>query len=1104
MIWRTTNQIFDHMKKALFTILAGAAVILAGCNKEADKTPEQKLGKTYSITATIENPATRSVASLNETTDKYDFSWEEGEMIGVVPDGYSTVLEFQLAEGSDDTFTYEAKGDDPEYKSFGLAVTPLDALQPESSVVSYDVVLGGSYTMGQSNAVMVAGTPVTQGDGTQKFSFKHLAALVRVTYENIPEGVLFMEFTTPDHPITGTYHFTAVSGAEIVAGGFPDGESMGQADVMLPEYTGTISSADFYLPIPTGNYSTFNVRLVDEGGETVPGSQKTFSTASPFTVARADVVECPKITLETTPVDPYVGSYIIVSKAATKDYWVVMKSGVDGNGRWAYDETTIAYTEDVDLTNSSTDFATYSNAAHKFAVEAFDGGYVLLDVATGKYIQYYTGNSGKEVEPSQRVKFSTFTFNNDGTVTIGMKNGSDTYSLQYNVGNYFSFYKSSQAPIYLIPYVGSATKASISSITCEDNVVTISSIPANAIIRYTLDGTDPTETSTLYTEPFTITETVTVKAKAFAPSSDYTDSDVETKECVWVNPAEHTYYRKVTSAQTDWSGEYLFVYEAESVAFKGSLTSLDVANNTISVTIENGKIEKTTSVSANAFTVAAVTGGYSIKSASGYYIGYSGTSNNGLTQNQNYNANLLNTISYSSNKVTIKGKGGKELAYNSASDQKRFRYLTTANIAVYKLEDKRAESNLAWSDETGSIVLTTENGAIKETKTLPSLTNPNSVDVTYSSSKDYIASIDENGVIAWKTAGETTIFADFGGNETYKPKTVSYTLTVTDERSQCASPSFNPVSGSVVALNSTVAITCATSGAKVYYTTDGSNPTEESTEYTAPLTVTGDMTIKAIAVNSPAYLNSDIVSASYTVQKVVDPVFSPTPGAVEANTEVTISCDTEGATIYYTTDGTTPTAGSTEYTGAITITSAVTIKAIAIKSGYLNSGVVEANYTIQGEGLAPNTVLFTENWGTANSSISGYTGAGASSYNDASTITYSTSNSSKVSISTQSAGNMEDANLFINGSKGQAGYTMYIGGIKTYGAKKVRVVFACNNAATTVGVVESSSAEKVSANSAANTADFVLTGNEDTITLKIYNNSASNTRTDNYQVIFIE
>ena len=65
-----------------------------------------------------------------------------------------------------------------------------------------------------------------------------------------------------------------------------------------------------------------------------------------------------------------------------------------------------------------------------------------------------------------------------------------------------------------------------------------------------------------------------------------------------------------------------------------------------------------------------------------------------------------------------------------------------------------------------------------------------------------------------------------------------------------------------------------------------------------------------------------------------------------SGTSVTISCSTEGAKIYYTTDGSDPTASSTEYTAAISVTAAVTLKAIAVKSGMNDSAVASASYTI--------------------------------------------------------------------------------------------------------------------------------------------------------------
>ena len=81
-------------------------------------------------------------------------------------------------------------------------------------------------------------------------------------------------------------------------------------------------------------------------------------------------------------------------------------------------------------------------------------------------------------------------------------------------------------------------------------------------------------------------------------------------------------------------------------------------------------------------------------------------------------------------------------------------------------------------------------------------------------------------------------------------------------------------------------------------------------------------------------------------ETVATPAFSVESGAVNSGTSVTISCATEGAKIYYTTDGNDPTAESTAYTEAIRVTEAVTFKAIAVKSGMNNSVVASASYTI--------------------------------------------------------------------------------------------------------------------------------------------------------------
>ncbi|WP_337103781.1 S-layer homology domain-containing protein [Paenibacillus sp. YIM B09110] len=95
------------------------------------------------------------------------------------------------------------------------------------------------------------------------------------------------------------------------------------------------------------------------------------------------------------------------------------------------------------------------------------------------------------------------------------------------------------------------------------------------------------------------------------------------------------------------------------------------------------------------------------------------------------------------------------------------------------------------------------------------------------------------------------------------------------------------------------------------------------------------------------------VGASEVVPPVVTPpsvVATPTvslpSGAVPVGTSVSLINATQGATIYYTTDGTTPSTSSTVYSSPITITNAMTIKAIAVKAGWTSSSVARYEYTV--------------------------------------------------------------------------------------------------------------------------------------------------------------
>ena len=257
----------------------------------------------------------------------------------------------------------------------------------------------------------------------------------------------------------------------------------------------------------------------------------------------------------------------------------------------------------------------------------------------------------------------------------------------------------------------------------------------------------------------------------------------------------------------------------------------------------------------------------------------------------------------------------------------------------------------------------------------------------------------------------------------------------------------SPESGSVIysnsAENNTVTLACGTSGAVIYYTTDGSTPTKNSQQYKTPITFDGEkssVTIKAFAA-ADEYLDSEVSTFTYTVKKKaegiainspnltmsinesrslsvrftpegaeaettpvtwkssdeavvsvtpgdsdtttaqitaksagtctitasygsftaacevtvnetpsVSPVTAePDSGEVPAGTTVTLRCGTQDADIYYTTDGSEPSAQNTRYEGSITINSDTTIKAVAIKSGYNDSETAVFTYTIKEE-----------------------------------------------------------------------------------------------------------------------------------------------------------
>jgi len=156
-------------------------------------------------------------------------------------------------------------------------------------------------------------------------------------------------------------------------------------------------------------------------------------------------------------------------------------------------------------------------------------------------------------------------------------------------------------------------------------------------------------------------------------------------------------------------------------------------------------------------------------------------------------------------------------------------------------------------------------------------------------------------------------------------------------------PSFSPGSGTY---NTPQAVTMsdATPGVTIYYTTDGSTPTTSSPQYTGPITVSTSSTLHAIAAGN-GYGASSEAFGVYQITALV-PSFSPGSGTYNTPQAVTMSDATPGVTIYYTTDGSTPTTSSPKYAGPITISTNTTLHAIAAGNGYGASSEAFGTYVI--------------------------------------------------------------------------------------------------------------------------------------------------------------
>lgn len=655
------------------------------------------------------------------------------------------------------------------------------------------------------------------------------------------------------------------------------------------------------------------------------------------------------------------GTQVTLTATPANDYYF---TGWTSNGTQVSTDATFTFTATQD-----SDLVANFEAKQLVATPTFTpaaGSYtepqtVTINCATQGATIYYT-TDGTEPTANSTQYTDGFTLNANTTVkAIAVKDGEQWLPSEVATAAYtFNF------PTYTVTFNpgnnGTVPEATMTGNQFTEPVDFTNNVPspAAACTDWTFAGWSTAEVTETTTEPTFVTS-------PYNPSADITLYAVYQKTEQGTGAATPARYVKVTSAPNDWSGDYLIVCEGIWVAFDGSRSSLDANNNTIDVEINNGVIDSTATTGAAKFTIASMntTTGYSIKSASGKYIGSTSTNKNELLSSTT--TQYSNTISIDNGNAFIKGTS-RYLRYNGTDG--RFRYYTSSSqqdIQLYKYEPATAATVTTYNSnpvcsymvyvdgnmQNGTVTVdpataTTEGAAIGSTVTLTATPATGyhfgrwNVTSLGTSTVESIE-ISANNTFVMPT-NDVNVSADFWID----------TLTI----DVVAVPTVGgDVTGAGEYEYGTAVTLTATPSTYYIFTNWTVNDQPVSTDATITFNATQDSTFKANFTH---------------MEKVASLVVDPVGGnfTSEDNVTITITCATPNSTIYYTLDGTDPVVpggrnvtGTQVYSGPINITSTTTLKAVAAATDMINSDTVTETYRIV-------PMRYVNGWNTANGTVS--------------------------------------------------------------------------------------------------------------------------------------
>ena len=518
-------------------------------------------------------------------------------------------------------------------------------------------------------------------------------------------------------------------------------------------------------------------------------------------------------------------------------------------------------------------------------------------------------------------------------------------STSVDLNNYTSPYGSSSTTL-TAPYFSIASGSSVASGTS----VTIACRTSGATIHYTTNGGTNWQTSNTSVS-LTITETTTIQAystkgseTSSTASATYTISGGGNNSGTSSN-----LYQKVTSADQLVSGKnyVIFCPSKNMTMTSGALGS---ALGYVATTLTNdGYIDVSSLTDVAILTLGGSEGSWTLQMNGNNYLSW--TSKNSLstsTTATSDNQKWTITTGASSTTILNKADNTRSLQCNNTSGSERFACYTSsqASVQLYVQMESNTSSEITSVEDP---VFSPAGGNMAKGSTFSITSATDGATIHYSISGGTEQTGTTPVTLTLSTPGniEYTAYATYN-NLTSEEVTASFEV-------QPSAPSLSSQSGTFEDALS-VEISSIDNGVNIYYTLDGSDPTESSTPYSGTISLPlGTTTLKAITEIDG--LVSEPTEQTYTIVPSA-PVFSLSTGTYNSGTSVSITASLPGATIYYTTDGTDPSTSSSQYESAITLTSTTTLKAIAVKDT-VSSSITEATYTIRSGNLT-STGIYTK------------------------------------------------------------------------------------------------------------------------------------------------